>query len=54
MRLSEVAILAVIVAQVVGGLGAAWWRSTSRARREPIDLTDLTALSRSVDDVAPR
>jgi len=55
MRLSEVTILAAIVVQVVGGLGAAWWRSNSRARRGAyIDLTDLTSLSRSVDDIAPR
>jgi hypothetical protein len=53
VRLSDVAILALIVVQTVAGLAAAVWRSTTRTRHEAHDLTDLTALSRSAAPLRP-
>jgi hypothetical protein len=45
VRLTDAAIFAVIIVQVIAGLAAALWRSMQRERR--VDLTDLTVLSRS-------
>jgi hypothetical protein len=45
VRLTDAAILAMIVVQAIGGLAAGFWRST-RPERQP-DATDLNALSRS-------
>ena len=53
VRVSDVAILALIVVQTVAGLTAAWWRSTTRTRHDAHDLTDLTALSRSAAPLRP-
>jgi len=42
-------MLSLIVVQAIGGLVAAFWKSRRRMRRHKpyVDLTDLTALSRS-------
>jgi hypothetical protein len=49
VRLSDMTILALVIAQAIVGLAAAAWRASRRERKRPyVDLTDLTALSRSV------